>query len=131
MSDWLSVLHGCLRWSHIVAGGFGLILFWIVVLITKGTARHRQIGKLYTRTVIYVAGTGMLSSAWAVIDVHSFAPWISKIPAADQAERIRQHEFLFSVLFFLSMTTIAGAMSGLNSIRARFAHRRLGDQPSR
>ncbi len=51
-----------LRWIHILAGGVGLIAFWIPVFLKKGSINHKKIGKIFVNAgyVVVVAGSLVL-----------------------------------------------------------------------
>lgn len=117
MNDWLSVVHGALRLSHIIGGFAGLVLFWLAIAMKKGSPTHRTVGKCFMFCAFYVGGTALVSSIWALVDSQSFAPWISRLEPSRQVAQLEQLRYLFSLLCFLSVATITGALYGWLSIR--------------
>lgn len=117
METWYEQFHGLLRLSHIVAGFAGLVLFWLVIVFPKGTALHRAIGNGFVYAALYVGGTGLLSSVWALAHVESFFPGLTRMAEGRQAIQREQLRFLFSLLGFLSAATVTGAIFGKLSIK--------------
>ncbi len=117
MNDVLSAIHGLLRLSHIIGGFAGLALFWLAIGMRKGSPAHRAIGKAFVFCAFYVGGTALVSSIWALVDSHSFAPWIARLEPSRQVAQLEQLRYLFSLLCFLSVATITGALYGWLSIR--------------
>jgi len=106
-----------LRLSHVVGGFAGLALFWLAIGMKKGSPAHRAIGKAFVFCAFYVGGTALVSSIWALVDSHSFAPGISRLEPARQIAQREQLRYLFSLLAFLSVATITGALYAWLSIR--------------
>ncbi|MFO0868257.1 MAG: hypothetical protein U0935_04860 [Pirellulales bacterium] len=120
MLDWLDALHAVLRAVHIGLGFVGLLLFWVVIGLRKGGPTHRRCGRWFVRCAYVVGGTGVVSSLWALADVESFAPLVRAASDAARQEALREmFRFLFAILLFLSVATVAGAVLGVELIRQR------------
>jgi hypothetical protein len=117
MNDGLSAVHGALRLSHVIGGFAGLALFWLAIAMKKGSPRHRAVGKCFVFCAFYVGGTALVSSIWALVHMDSFSPGISRLAPSRQIAQREQLRFLFSLLAFLSVMTITGALYGWLSIR--------------
>jgi len=64
VSNILEVIHPYTRLAHILFGSLGLVLFWVPLATTKGSAKHRFWGKLFEKTawlVIAFASLGVLN----------------------------------------------------------------------
>lgn len=125
MQPYLSLVHTGMRYGHISLGFVGLVLFWWVVVMRKGTAWHRRIGMLFAFCAWIVGGTGLISSLWALLHFASFTPWLQQIPAGQREAVVQQYQFLFSILLFLSAATVSGATFGVFVIRYRKQHQVL------
>ncbi|NVK23191.1 MAG: hypothetical protein HWD86_11790 [Kangiellaceae bacterium] len=58
----METVHDWLRWTHIIGGFIGLVLFWIPIFSKKGSKLHRQMGKYWTwlaRVVVLSALAGL------------------------------------------------------------------------
>ncbi|NVJ66076.1 MAG: hypothetical protein HWE16_06280 [Gammaproteobacteria bacterium] len=58
----MDILHEFLRYTHIIGGFIGLVLFWIPIFSKKGSKVHRQMGKYWTwlaRVVVLSALAGL------------------------------------------------------------------------
>lgn len=114
MSDAVSLLHQCSRYSHIVLGFLGLVLFWIPVCSPKGGRLHRLSGKAFALVALWVSGTGMLASAWAIIHPINFITSLgTQISGTDEPYVVESIRFLFSLLAFLSVGTFSGVIFGV------------------
>lgn len=119
MSNWYESFHFLLRGSHIAVGLIGLLLFWCTILLKKGTSSHRFVGRCFVVTALYVGGTAMISALWALTHLDTFAPWIAQLPESEQTSRRGQYQFLYSILLFLAIATVTGAIYGYHSVRIR------------
>lgn len=120
MSQYLSILHAAIRFSHIGLGFVGLALFWLIIALPKGSRTHVLCGKIFAAVTWCVGGSALFSSLWALVHVDSFAA----IPQ-DSAEGDRLREilhFLFAILLYLSAATISGAVFGVQVMRTRGRH---------
>jgi hypothetical protein len=125
MSELLEPLHLGLRYSHIVLGFAGLALFWAIVSLKKGTPIHRRVGMVFFWIALWVGGSALVGSVWALVHVESYAPWLAHVEPEEQAEIREFVQFIFVILLFLSSATITGAVFGANVMRCREQHERL------
>jgi hypothetical protein len=119
MNDLLNAVHLGMRGIHVSVGFAGLALFWLIVALPKGSRPHRICGKIFAGVALIVGGTGLCSSVWALIHVESFFPWLDRLPQAEQAGLRSVLEFMFAILLFLSLATIAGVLYGVQLMRTR------------
>ncbi len=122
MIEILDVAHQLLRWSHITMGFAGLVVFWIVVALPKGTTWHLRLGRTFAWLAMYVGGTAVISAGWALLHVESFAPWLARLPSGRAAEVREFFAYFFSILLFLGAATVCGANFGVNVMRYRHHH---------
>jgi hypothetical protein len=70
---------------HIVVGSLGLVAFWIPILARKGSALHRQWGRVFTWSMLITGGAAIGISTATLIDpaaTHPHlpdAPWVGGI----------------------------------------------------
>lgn len=126
MSDILEWFHLGLRYSHIVLGFLGLVLFWVPVFARKGGRLHIRTGQIFAGLAYIVAGTAIISSLWAVVHPASFlgvhSARIDETKLTYATENLR---FFFVLLFYLGLGTLAGNHYGLRLVRTRETHERL------
>lgn len=90
----VEVIQSGLRWTHIVAGGLGLIAFWVPVLTRKGGRAHRKYGRVFK----WSAYTVVTSAALAVV--------IHLLVARAEAPTIAEAADSFGALFLLGYLAI-------------------------
>lgn len=56
----MDTIHAVLRYTHIIGGFIGLVLFWIPIFSKKGGKAHRQMGKYWTWLAYVVLGSAFL-----------------------------------------------------------------------
>ncbi len=122
----LDTLHLALRYSHIVAGFFGLALFWIPVFAAKGGRLHLRAGRAFAWCAVFVGLTGLAASAWAWIDIDSFlGPALDRIPERSRPFLIDQAQFLFAILGYLSLLVLGGLWFAVRAVRTKQSHEAL------
>lgn len=125
MTDLPVILHSLLRWSHISLGFAGLVAFWIVVALPKGTPWHKRCGAAFAWCAKIVGGTAIISAAWAVLHVDSFAPFLARLDSARAAQLREIFAYFFLLLLFLGAVTVCAATFGVNVMRFRHRHHSL------
>ncbi|MFK7817092.1 MAG: hypothetical protein AB8G99_00115 [Planctomycetaceae bacterium] len=113
--------HTALRWSHIIGGSVGLIVYWIAALTKKGGDIHKRAGRCFVYIVYYVAGTAMFSTLWGNLFPNSFVH-----SEGLSQERIDGIRFFTSILMLLASLTLSAAYLGVQSLRTRKTPERLG-----
>lgn len=122
----LDLLHHALRYSHIVIGFLGLVLFWIPVFATKGGRLHVRAGRVFACCAAYAGLTGLLSSIWALVAVDSFlGPTFATVSDRARPYAIEQTRFLFALLGYLSLAVLSGLWFGLRAVWTRRRHEAL------
>jgi hypothetical protein len=122
----LDTFHGAFRGIHILVGGIGLILFWIPVFTVKGSRLHRAAGRWFVRSVYVVAGSGLISSIWAIAAPANFKG-AATLPSS-VADDLR---FFFSILGMLSVLALQGAVLGTRVLEVEDRQEPLGNLPLR
>jgi hypothetical protein len=120
------VLHFLLRGTHIAIGAIGLVLFWIPVFAPKGGQVHRLAGRWFVATVYVVAVSGIVSSFWALVSPASFLNIADPSP-----DLVANVHFLFSILAFLAILALQGAVLGMRVVRIKDGGERLLNLPLR
>jgi hypothetical protein len=123
----LDDLHRWGRWSHVIAGFIGLVLFWIPVFAKKGGRLHIRAGRAFVWCAYWVSITGLVASIWALCDPVSFigTPNGRTISERAMPYYVEQIRFLYSILGFLSLGVLAGVVLGVRVIRTRRNHEQL------
>ncbi len=113
------VMHFCLRSTHIVFGALSLLLFWLILFLQKGTSRHQMLGSGFVVCSIGAGGTALISAGWALLHLETFVPEILEMPK-HLADNLREgHRFVYSIMLFLAVATLSGALYGFYSVRFR------------
>lgn len=118
----IASFHSALRSSHIVAGGLGLIVFWIPVFATKGSRLHTVSGKTFVWLAYFVAATASISSVWALAAPISFTGITRDLSALESATVSSNIRFFFSILAVLMTWLVAGLSLGTYSMRTKGQH---------
>lgn len=62
------LLHTTLLYLHIVLGAIALVIYWVPVVVRKGSALHIRVGKVFYYLMLTVAGSGIVLSAIGLSD---------------------------------------------------------------
>lgn len=123
MAEWLNVVHETYRWLHLAAGMIGLVLFWVVVAAAKGSRFHRISGQTFIGIVVFVAGSGLISSLWGLMDPWSFiGRSLDSIEASRRTAIAEDVRFLLSILLLLSLAVLTGVVFGFRAVHVRENH---------
>ncbi len=125
MTEFLSAAHTVLRSCHVGLGFLGLVVFWLIAALPKGTRLHVRLGRLFAWIAYIVGGTALVSSIWAIVHIDSFAPWIAYKPAELQDGMRQSLVFFFALLLYLALATITGAVFGVQVMRLKSRHEGL------
>jgi hypothetical protein len=122
----LDAFHAAFRGLHILVGALGLVLFWIPVFTAKGGRLHRAAGRWFVRSVYVVAGSGLVSSLWAIAATANF------MGATSLPENIAEDlRFFFAILAMLSVLALQGAVLGTRVLRVKDRPEPLSNLPVR
>jgi hypothetical protein len=123
MSDAISFLHQAVRYVHIALGFLGLIAFWVVIALPKGTRRHVATGRVFAYCGLFVSLSGLAASFWAVVHLRSFLASLGHRPtgAMPATEGAFIHMF-FMILMYLSTAALAAAVLGIRLARTQQRH---------
>lgn len=117
----METFHTALRWSHVIAGGVGLIVYWIAALTKKGGKTHKRAGRWFVNIVYYVTGTALFATLWGTLFPVSYVH-----AEALSAERVDSIRFFVAILMFLATLTLSAAYLGTRALRTRTEPSRLG-----
>jgi hypothetical protein len=123
MSDAITFLHQAVRFAHIALGFLGLIAFWVVIALPKGTRRHIAVGRVFAWCGLFVSLSGLATSFWAVVDLPSFLASLAR--GSTGRNPASQHAFIhmfFMILLYLSATALAAAVLGIRLARTQQRH---------
>jgi uncharacterized membrane protein len=95
---WVEIL----RTTHIAAGALALVVFWLPLLLGKGSRWHRRIGWIFVSAMAFVSTSGLVLSSYRWITL----PWRGARAAA-------------TFLAFISVLTGAGAWKGVRVLRSK------------
>jgi hypothetical protein len=123
MLEYLDLLHVALRYSHVAAGFLGLALFWVPIFAVKGSPLHIRCGRVFVWMAYYVGATALVSSVWCLCHPTSFlgATWES-IGSRGRPYVLEQMRFIFSILGYLALAILCGAVFGVRVVRTRHDH---------
>lgn len=123
-------LHQILRYTHIIFGFLGLIIFWVPIFTKKGGRIHIITGKIFAGSAYIVAISAILSWTWAITSVHTFT---SKLPSdpIEQKNTIHFIHFFLSILAWLSILVIINLRLGLSAISTRRNPEQFNSQTNR
>jgi len=102
------------RLTHVLVGFLGLAAFWVPVLSMKGGVVHRSGGRVFALCALYVGGTGLALSVWAIADPPSFFgdPEAKQIVPEDVPAAIANTRFLYSITGFLGIMILSATVLG-------------------
>jgi hypothetical protein len=122
----IDALHQGLRYAHVAAGFVGLALFWVPVFAKKGGRLHVRAGWAFACCAGFVGVTGLAASAWALVDIQSFAgARMGRIPVEERPRILEEARFLYAILGYLSLAVVSGLWFGLRVVRTRQRHEAL------
>jgi len=115
----MSLTYQALLYIHVTIGFFSLILFWIPVVVKKGSPLHIRTGHWYATAMYLVGFSALVLALMLMIDPISF-----KFPDNDfNAERTLKvaAQLRTGGLFLLaiSILVLVGVRHGLQSVRAK------------
>lgn len=64
----MSTIHSSLLYLHIALGSIALLLFWVPVIVRKGSKLHNNAGKVFYYIMLLVSGSGMVMSSMTIYD---------------------------------------------------------------
>lgn len=114
--------HSALRWSHIVAGAIGLIVFWLPVFARKGNRLHRTAGRIFVFLSYFISATAAISCGWGLVAPISFTGITRELNPNEVATLSANVRFLFSILGTLMLFLVAGTQLGVYSMRTKGRH---------
>jgi len=122
----LSTFHIVLRYSHIVVGFVGLVVFWIPAIAKKGSRLHILSGKIFAVCGYFVGTTALIACTWALLFPQSFLISLgTPASVAARPDLIGQIRFFFAILAFLATTIVVGLTFGIAVLRTKKTPERL------
>jgi len=70
----MSALHSILLYTHIALGSIALLLFWLPVIVKKGSKLHNNAGQVFYYIMLLVSGSGMVMSGLTIYDPLAIYP---------------------------------------------------------
>src|ERR1041384_1182397 len=100
-----SSVYAWLRLSHIGAGFLGLAVFWLPLLVRKGSRLHVVCGRVFVGCAAFVLASALFVCVWRLIDpIGSLEP--ADRPPAEQAEEFgRTLRLIYAFLGALAIYT--------------------------
>lgn len=108
-----------LRTIHIGAGFLGLAVFWIPLLVRKGSRLHVLCGRVFVACAAVLLASALLICTWRMIEpVRSFSPNI-RPPAEETEGFVRTARLIYLFLGALAVYTVVPLYLGLRVVRTR------------
>ena len=102
-----------LRWVHIAAGGFALILFWIPAIAPKGGRTHIRAGWFYVACMSVVVVTAFAMSGLAFTIPLAIRRIARPLSPAELSEFLRAQRVFAAFLAYLAGVTLAAGWQGI------------------
>lgn len=115
----MSMVHTQLVNAHIVVGAVALVLFWIPVVVRKGSPIHIKIGRVYALAMYTVALTAFVASLMVLADPIGVQQPNASLSAEQAAERAEQFRVFSLFLLMLSILVFASLRHGLLALREK------------
>jgi hypothetical protein len=115
----LATLHTLWRYSHMIVGFVGLIVFWIPAVAKKGSPLHIRSGKVFVWCAYYVGITALVSCIWVLAGPRSFFNAVGVAESAARSEFIAQIRMFFAILGFLASSVIVSLALGVAVLRTK------------
>ena len=110
---------------HAVFGVAGLVLFWIPVLLQKGSFWHKRAGRYFALTMIVAAASGLVMAIMMYLDpvgIKVRSPDLGAAAIAFITAQSRQNAVFLALLSVLLFTTVQRSLAAL---KAKDERRRL------
>jgi hypothetical protein len=115
----MASLFQSLRWIHIAAGTFALILFWIPAIARKGGKAHVRAGWFYVVCMSAVVVTAFSLSALVFFDPVAVRGITRPLPPAELANFLRAQRVFATFLAYLAGVTLASGWQGIWAVETR------------
>jgi hypothetical protein len=102
-----------LRWVHITAGSFALILFWIPAIARKGGRTHIRAGWFYVACMSVVVVTAFAMSGLAFTIPLAIRRIARPLSPAELSEFLRAQRVFAAFLAYLAGVTLAAGWQGI------------------
>ncbi len=120
----VEVIHLGLRWTHIVFGFVGLLIFWAPIFLKKGGDYHVRLGRVFVWCARVVGFSALLSCGWALSSPESFLG-VRSDGSAWSADMISGVRFFFAILGGLSLALLSSVYIGVDVLRERKSPQKL------
>ena len=113
----MQTLHSFSFYLHLLFGSAALILFWVPMSTAKGSLRHKQFGRYFSRAMYVVAYTGALMALlvlWSPTEIHEFS-----LPPEQLAKRLERVRVFFGLLLYLSIMLYVSLRHGDLALRSK------------
>ena len=113
-----NIFHS-LRWAHIAAGSFALILFWIPAISAKGGKLHICAGWFYVVCISVVVLTALVMSGLAFTIPLTIRRIAQPLTPAELADFLRNQRIFATFLAYLAGVTLASGWQGIWAIETK------------
>jgi uncharacterized membrane protein YsdA (DUF1294 family) len=117
-------LHSILLGFHILFGAMALVLFWMPVIMKKGSLDHIKYGRNYAKVMYTVAATGAIMAILVLMDPLMLKSSFITAETDLQAFVTNVRAF-WLFLLYLCLLTFAGIRHGLLVLRVKAQRQRL------
>jgi hypothetical protein len=108
-----------LRWVHIAAGGFALILFWIPAIAPKGGRTHIRAGWFYVACMSVVVVTALAMSGLAFTIPLAVRQIARPLSPAELSDFLRGQRLSATFLAYLAGLTLAAGWQGIWAVELK------------
>ena len=115
----MTAFYQILTYFHVATGAIALVVFWMPIVVRKGSALHVRTGRWFARAMYAVSLSAMMMSAMLLL-----VPGLAHPPAAglspeEMASYVRQYRVGGLFLMLLSVLVFASVRQGLLALAAR------------
>jgi len=119
MEAHMSLTYQALLFIHVVVGFLSLVLFWIPVVVKKGSAMHIRAGHWYTKAMYIVGFSALILALMLMIDPISVKFPVNDFDSELKIKVIQQMRTSGLFLLAISVLVLVGVRHGLQSVRAK------------
>jgi hypothetical protein len=112
-------LFAGIKWTHIAAGSVALLLFWVPVMLQKGSKWHVRIGWTFTILMSVVVVTAFAMGVMMAAVPLAVRGITTTLAPDELAAFLRGMRISAAFLLFLAAVTLAAGWQGVFAIRTR------------
>ncbi len=99
----LSIIHQTAFITHIVVGGFALILFWLPILAKKGSQQHKKYGQYFVNGMYAISISGFIMTILVLSDPIGVREPLRNLTVEAANSLARENRLFATFLFMLSL----------------------------